>query len=32
MDYLVAGPYLLDKRNQPPFKDEKDWREEFQLD
>jgi len=32
MDYLVAGPYLLEKRNQPPFKDEKDWREEFQLD
>src|SRR2546428_68372 len=32
MDYLVAGPYLLDKRNQPPFKEEKDWREEIQLD
>ena len=32
MDYLVAGPYLLDKRNQPPFSEEKDWREEFQLD
>jgi carbamoyltransferase len=32
MDYLVLGPYLLDKKNQPPFKEEKDWREEFQLD
>jgi carbamoyltransferase len=32
MDYLVAGPYLLDKRDQPPFTEKKDWREEFQLD
>jgi carbamoyltransferase len=32
MDYLVLGPYLLDKKNQPPFKEEKDWRDEFQLD
>jgi carbamoyltransferase len=32
MDYLVVGPYLLDKRGQPPFKEEKDWREQFQLD
>src|ERR1051325_7551993 len=32
MDYLVAGPYLLDKRQQPPFRAEKDRREEFQLD
>ena len=32
MDYLVAGPYLLDKKDQPPFKEEKDWRDEFQLD
>ncbi|HEV8337636.1 MAG TPA: carbamoyltransferase [Candidatus Polarisedimenticolia bacterium] len=32
MDYLVLGPYLLDKKNQPPFREEKDWRDEFQLD
>jgi len=32
MDYLVVGPYLLDKKNQPSFKEDKDWREEFQLD
>jgi len=32
MDYLVAGPYLLDKKDQPPFREEKDWRDEFQLD
>ena len=32
MDYLVVGPYLLDKKEQPSFKEDKDWREEFQLD
>jgi len=32
MDYLVLGPYLLDKKNQPAFSEDKDWREEFQLD
>ena len=32
MDYLVVGPYLLDKKGQPPLKEEKDWRKEFQLD
>jgi len=32
MDYLVLGPYLLDKKNQPAFREDKDWREEFQLD
>jgi carbamoyltransferase len=32
MDYLVLGPYLLDKRDQPAFSEAKDWREEFQLD
>ena len=32
MDYLVLGPYLLDKKEQPAFSDDKDWREEFQLD
>jgi hypothetical protein len=28
----VMGPYLLDKRAQPAFQDEGDWRQEFQLD
>ena len=32
MDYLVLGPYLLDKKEQPAFSEDKDWREEFQLD
>jgi len=32
MDYLVLGPYLLDKRQQPPFQETGDWRQEFQLD
>jgi carbamoyltransferase len=32
MDYLVMGSYLLDKREQPEFSEEKDWREEFELD
>jgi carbamoyltransferase len=32
MDFLVLGPYLLDKKNQPAFSEDKDWREEFQLD
>ncbi|MEM1176844.1 MAG: carbamoyltransferase [Acidobacteriota bacterium] len=32
MDYLVCGPYILDKKNQPEFKDVGDWRSEFELD
>ena len=32
MDYLAMGPYLLDKKGQPPLKEDKDWRDEFQLD
>ncbi len=32
MDYLILGPFLLDKKNQPSFREEKDWREQFQLD
>ena len=32
MDYLVMGPYLLDKKAQPAFQEEGDWRQEFQLD
>ena len=32
MDYLVLGPYLLDKREQSELVEEGDWREEFELD
>ena len=32
MDYLVLGNFLLDKTAQPEFKDDKDWRSEFELD
>ncbi|MEM8996204.1 MAG: carbamoyltransferase [Acidobacteriota bacterium] len=32
MDYLVCGPYILDKKKQPEFKDVGDWRSEFELD
>jgi carbamoyltransferase len=32
MDYLVLGPFLLDKKVQPRFEEKGDWRQEFQLD
>ena len=32
MDYLVVGPYLLAKDQQPEWKEDGDWRDEFQLD
>lgn len=32
MDYLIVGPYLCAKGDQPPWKEEGNWREEFQLD
>ena len=32
MDYLVCGPFLLTKKDQPPFQDAGDWRKEFELD
>ncbi|HKI77233.1 MAG TPA: carbamoyltransferase [Ignavibacteriaceae bacterium] len=32
MDYLMIGNYLLDKKEQEELKEDKDWREEFQLD
>jgi carbamoyltransferase len=31
MDWLVLGPYLLDKRAQPPLEGDADWRREFAL-
>ncbi len=32
MDYLVMGNYLIDKKSQPVFKEEVDWRKKFELD
>ncbi|MCG8462340.1 MAG: carbamoyltransferase [Holophagales bacterium] len=32
MDYLACGPYLLDKRAQPEFRESGNWRDEFELD
>jgi carbamoyltransferase len=32
MDYLVMENYLLDKKEQPPWQEEGDWREEYELD
>ena len=32
MDYLVVGPFLLDKRAQPEWSEDGDWRDEFVLD
>jgi carbamoyltransferase len=32
LDYLVLWPFLLDKAQQPEWKEEGDWRREFQLD
>jgi carbamoyltransferase len=32
LDYLVLWPFLLDKRQQPEWKDVSEWRSELQLD
>ncbi|TKJ37626.1 hypothetical protein CEE37_13835 [candidate division LCP-89 bacterium B3_LCP] len=32
MDYLIMGSFLLDKKDQPPLKDDIDWQQEFELD
>ena len=32
MDFLVIGPYILDKQDQPQWQEELDWQEEFELD
>jgi len=32
IDYLVMGPFLVDKRTQPEWKETEEWREQFQLD
>ena len=32
LDYLVLGPYVLEKAAQPEWKESGDWQQEFQLD
>jgi carbamoyltransferase len=32
MDYLVLGTFILNKKNQPEFIDDKNWSAEFKLD
>jgi len=32
MDTLAIGPFVLDKADQPEWKEEGNWREEFELD
>ena len=32
IDYLIMGPYLLDKFAQPAWKETEAWQQEFQLD
>ena len=32
IDYLVLGPYLLDKQTQPRWEETEEWRNEFTLD
>ena len=32
IDYLAMGPFLLDKKGQPEWKESGDWRQEFHLD
>jgi carbamoyltransferase len=32
IDYLVMGPFVVDKRTQPEWKETEEWREQFQLD
>lgn len=32
MDYLVLGPFILDKKDQKPLEDDEDWRKQYALD
>jgi carbamoyltransferase len=32
MDYLVMGDFLFKKEEQPQWKEEEDWRKEYELD
>ena len=32
MDHLVLGSFLLDKKEQPPLREDVDWRTQYELD
>jgi carbamoyltransferase len=32
MDQLVLGPFLLEKKDQPPLREDVDWRTQYELD
>lgn len=32
MDALVLGPFILEKKRQPPWQEKKNWREDYVLD
>jgi carbamoyltransferase len=32
MDYLVMGDYFFDKKSQPAWQEDKDWRDTYELD
>ena len=32
MDTLVLGSFILDKKRQPPWKEKKNWRQDYVLD
>jgi len=32
IDFLVMGNFVLEKENQPPFKENEDWRKKYELD
>ncbi|MFH1138659.1 MAG: carbamoyltransferase [Pseudomonadota bacterium] len=32
MDFLVIGPFILDRNDQPPLVDDADWRKKFVMD
>jgi carbamoyltransferase len=32
MDYLVLGTFVLDKQDQAAWREDRDWRREFELD
>jgi carbamoyltransferase len=32
MDTLVMGSFLLDKKEQPPLREDVDWRSQYELD
>ncbi len=32
MDYLVMGPFIMDKREQPPLKNADEWKKKIELD